>query len=185
MELCDDNLQNILNKRNTGFNKDEIYQIIKQLNNTFKIMSENKIVHRDIKLENILVKYENKEKSKFIVKLTDYGVSRKIISLSKKCKTYAGTLITMSPEILAGEEYDNECDLWSLGVIIYQLFFKKYPYDGLTEVAIYKKITEFGQRLLSKTGDEKLDDLLRKLLEKDPKKRIKWNDYFEHPFFKK
>ena len=64
----------------------------------------------------------------------------------------------MSPEILAGEEYDNEADLWSLGVIIYQLFFKKYPYDGATEVAIYKKINELGQKILKETGDKNLDD---------------------------
>ena len=83
MELCDDNLQNILNRRNTGFNKDEIYDILTQLNNTFKIMSKNIIIHRDLKLENILVKYLDNDKSKFIVKLTDYGVSRKMMSLSK------------------------------------------------------------------------------------------------------
>ena len=185
MELCDDNLQNILNKRNTGFNKDEIYDILSQLNNTFKIMSQNIIIHRDLKLENILVKYLDNDKSKFIVKLTDYGVSRKMMSLSKKCKSYAGTLLTMSPEILAGEEYDNETDLWSLGVIIYQLFFKKYPYDGEREVAIYKKINELGQKILKETGDKKLDDLIRKLLVNNPKKRVKWKDYFNHPFFKK
>ena len=93
-----------------------------------------------------------------------------MISLSRKCITYAGTITTMSPEILAGEEYDNETDLWSLGVIIYQLFFKKYPYNGATEVAIYKRINELGQAVLNKTGDENLDDLIRKL--------------FNHPFFK-
>ena len=77
MELCDDNLQNILNKRKVGFTSEEIYNIMSQLNNTFKIMNENKIVHRDIKLENIVVKY-NDEKSNinYIVKLTDYGISK-------------------------------------------------------------------------------------------------------------
>ena len=48
-----------------------------------------------------------------------------------------------------------------------------------------KKINEFGQALLEKTGDENLDDLIRKLLVKDPKKRINWKDYFNHPFFNK
>ena len=110
MELCDGNLQNILNKRNSGFNRDEVLDIIKQLNNTFKIMEENKIIHRDLKLENILIKYDDKNKSKFTVKLTDYGVSRKILSLSQKCKTYSGTIRTMAPEILEGEEHDIKCD---------------------------------------------------------------------------
>ena len=183
MELCDGNLQNILNKRNSGFNRDEVLDIIKQLNNTFKIMEENKIIHRDLKLENILIKYDDKNKSKFTVKLTDYGVSRKILSLSQKCKTYSGTIRTMAPEILEGEEHDIKCDLWSLGVIIYQLFFKQYPYDGETEVAIYNKIKKLGQKVIQKTGDEKFDNLIKKLLVEDPKKRLSWKEYFEDPIF--
>ncbi len=150
MELCDDNLHNILIERNKGFTSEEVLNIITQLNKTFKIMSKNNIIHRDIKLENILVKYINKEQSKYIVKLADYGVSRQLLSLSKQCKSYVGTVNTMAPEILAGEEYDAKCDLWSLGVIIYQLFFKKYPYDGLTEVVIYNQIQKFGRNILKR-----------------------------------
>ena len=183
MELCDDNLHNLLIKKPTGFNCNEVLDIIKQLNNTFKIMSEKLIVHRDLKLENILIKYIDKKKSKFIVKLTDYGVSRKILSLSKKCSTHTGTILTMAPEILAGEEYDSKCDLWSLGVIIYQLFFKKYPYDALTEVAIYNKIKNLGQSILEKTGNEKFDNLIKKLLVENPLNRLSWEDYFNDPLF--
>ena len=183
MELCDDNLHNLLIKKPTGFNCNDVLDIIKQLNNTFKIMSEKLIVHRDLKLENILIKYIDKKKSKFIVKLTDYGVSRKILSLSKKCSTHTGTILTMAPEILAGEEYDSKCDLWSLGVIIYQLFFKKYPYDALTEVAIYNKIKNLGQSILEKTGNEKFDNLIKKLLVENPLNRLSWEDYFNDPLF--
>ena len=56
-------------------------------------MNENNIVHRDIKLHNILVKYVNKEKTKFKVLLSDYGVSNQLSSITKKYKTYAGTRI--------------------------------------------------------------------------------------------
>jgi hypothetical protein len=178
MELCDNILQNILNEKKEAFNIDEVYDIISQLNNTFKIISENNIVHRDLKLENILVKYIDKKKSKFIVKLTDYGVSRKVLSISKKCNTYVGTVLTMAPEILAGEKYDNKCDLWSLGVIIYQLLFKEYPYDAETEVGLYNQINEFGDKYFKKTGEKQIDCLISKLLVKDPEKRLGWNDYF-------
>ena len=97
--------------------------------------------------------------------------------------TYTGTTLTMAPEVLAGEEYDKKCDLWSLGVIIYQLFFKKYPYSGLTEIAIYNQICQLGQKCLLKTGNKNLDDLISKLLVKEPNKRINWEEYFNHPFF--
>ena len=178
MELCDDSLQSILNKKINGFNKQEIYDIITQLNNTFKIMNKNHIIHRDIKLDNILVKYTDETKTKFIVKLTDYGLSKQLVSLSKFCITHAGTPLTMAPEILNDEEYNSECDLWSLGIIIYQMFFKKYPYISNTEIGLFKQITNFGQNLLEKTKDEKLDYLISKLLIIDPKKRMTCDEYF-------
>jgi serine/threonine protein kinase len=69
MELCDKNLFELLaiKERNKGFNVKEIFEILNQLNNTFKIMKENKIIHRDLKLENILIKY-NEDKT-FTIKL--------------------------------------------------------------------------------------------------------------------
>ena len=61
MELCDENLSEMLHKRlkngERGFNTDEIYEIMNQLNYTFKIMKENNIMHRDLTLDNILIKY--------------------------------------------------------------------------------------------------------------------------------
>ena len=72
MELCDNSLQKILDNKKEGFKIEEIYNIMNQLNNTFRIMNKNKIIHRDIKLENIVVK---KEKKEIKYKLTDYGMS--------------------------------------------------------------------------------------------------------------
>ena len=179
MELCDGSLQSILNKKNNGFNKEGIYDIITQLNNTFKIMNKNHIIHRDLKLDNILVKFTDNTKTKFIVKLSDYGLSKQLFSLSKFCNTHAGTLLTMAPEIINDEEYNDKCDLWSLGVIIYQMFFKQYPYISNTEIGLLKQINNFGQQLLKKTNDKKLDYLISKLLIKEQKKRITWDEYFD------
>ena len=184
MELCDDNLKNILKEKKEGFNEDEIKDIIQQLNNTFKIMVNNKIIHRDLKLENILIKYINDKKNKFIVKLSDFGVSRKLNTLTQKCQTFTGTLIYMAPEILNEEEYNNKCDLWSLGIIIYQLFFKDPPYNAIREIGLLRKIEKLGKSALKKTKVDLLDDLIDKLLEKDLCKRLSWEDYFKHPFIK-
>ena len=180
IELCDEDLNSVLIKSKKGFNKKEIFYIIHQLNNTFKIMVNNSIIHRDLKLENILIKYENTEKTKYTVKLIDFGVSKKLLAMTRRCKTTAGTITTMAPEILSEEEYNNECDLWSLGIIIYQLFFKEYPYKALTEIGILKEINNFGQRKLKKTGDKQLDYLISKLLIKDPKERMTWKEFFDY-----
>ena len=152
MELCDNSLQKVLNDRNEGFTYEQIFNIMSQLNNTFKIMYKNNIIHRDIKLDNILIKYKdnnNDSNINFIVKLTDYGISKQFKNTINT--SYMGTYETMAPEILEGEEnYDNKCDLWSIGIIIYQLYFKEYPYKGKTQVAIYNQIKELGKKLLKK-----------------------------------
>ena len=70
MELCDKNLSKVLaeriKKNGKGFNSEEILGILNQLNNVFKTMKENEIIHRDLKLENILIKYKDKEHKKNI-----------------------------------------------------------------------------------------------------------------------
>ena len=64
MEYCDKSLQTILNEKKIGFSCEEIFDIMNQLNNTFRIMNENNIVHRDIKLDNILIKYKDSKDNK-------------------------------------------------------------------------------------------------------------------------
>ena len=186
MELCDGDLFELLSnkKDNQGFNIDEIYDILNQLNNTFKKMDENKLVHRDLKLPNILFKYINKEKNYYIVKLSDYGISKVLFTLTKKLSTQIGTSNMMAPEILKGNHYDAKCDLWSLGIIIYLLYFHKYPYNGESEFAILNQIRNLRQKIIKKTENPELDNLILSLLNPDPDKRITWKQYFEHPFFK-
>ena len=157
---------------------------MKQLNNSFKIMKQNKIIHRDLKLENILIKFNDKDHKNFTVKLADYGSSKKLNSSFQKNKTFVGTINYMAPEILEKKEYDEKCDLWSIGIIIYRLLFFNSPFSGYTETALIKNIKKLGNNKLKKSGNKELDDLIKKLLEKDPEKRINWVDYFNHPFFK-
>ena len=121
MELCDDTLLDALCKTEKGFSSEEIRQILLELNNVFKRMNKYNISHRDIKLNNILVKYFNKEKTKFKILLSDYGESNHLNSITQNYSTHAGTSLIMAPEILNDEKYNNKCDLWSFGVIIYQL----------------------------------------------------------------
>jgi len=182
MELCDDNLLRVLSKKPSGgLSPIEIKRILLQLNKVFKKMNYYKISHRDIKLTNILVKYE--EGNKIRVLLSDYGISNQLSLLTTKFMTHAGTALTMAPEILNNEKYDDKCDLWSLGVVIFQLYARKYPYSGRCESEILKKIEVNGQSVLNEIEDEKIKDLLSKLLVRDPEKRISWEEYYKHPFF--
>ena len=177
LELCDNCLSKFKNKK--SFNAKKIREILKQLNNTLKIMKEKKIVHRDLKPDNILIKTE---KDKQIIKLCDYGISK--IGNMTRLKTHIGTLHYMAPEILEGQTYYTyKCDLWSLGIVIYELFFKEKPFMGQNEIALLANIKLKKNNNLKDTGDASLNDLIKQLLEYDPNKRMTWDDYFNHSFF--
>ena len=104
--------------------------------------------------------------------------------MTEKYKTNVGTKIIKAPEILQAENYNNKCDLWSLGVNIYQLYTKKPPYTGKFDKVILEQIKKLGHKVLDVIKDDKLKDLLSKLLVRDPKQRISWEEYFKHDFFK-
>lgn len=87
-----------------------------------KTLHEQNIVHRDIKLANILLT------KSFVAKLSDFGFAKAQDNSSVLMKTYCGTPITMAPEIHNHFQYDFKCDIWSLGVICYQLVYNKPPF---------------------------------------------------------
>jgi len=182
MEKCDNNLYKHLADRDKSFNSEEIREILKQLNYSFKIMVKNKILHGEIKLQNILLKYLNKEKTKFIVKLkiTDDSCSLNDTSNLISSIIENNNLRISSPEILKKEKDIKKCDLWSIGILIYLLYFKEFPFTGNNENEILDNI-EKGK--LKKIDDDQLNDLMNELLIINPKDGITWEDYFYHSFF--
>jgi len=142
--------------------------IFKQLNLAFKELLKNHIAHRNIKPDNILIKYTDDNKINFDIFLGGYAKSIKYL-IDNFIKTLIGTPSFIAPEILNKIEYHNNCDLFSIGMTLYLLYYQEFPKKD-----IIKTIEE----------DLQLDDLIRKLLVKDPKKRITWEEYFDHSFFK-
>jgi serine/threonine protein kinase len=181
MEICDGDLFDLLKLKN-GFSYKEIKKIMNQLNIVFEIMQKNHIMHRDLKLKNILFKYTNDSKTEFEVKLSDFGFSKKV-GEANITHTILGTPITMSPEILMKKSYTNESDLWSIGVIMYQMYFNAVPFFGYNEKLILNDILK-KKGVPSRMPKEKdFSDLLSKIFVIDPKNRISWENYFKHPFF--
>ena len=87
-------------------------------------MEEKGISHRDIKLNNILLGVDLEPK------ICDFGFARR--NNDDYMQSMLGTPVTMAPEILMGNPYDKKCDLWSIGVIIYQMVFGCYPFPAST-----------------------------------------------------
>lgn len=176
-ELCDGDLYNELMKRQNGFSTEEVRRIMIQLNDAFALMQKHKIVHRDLKVQNVFIKYT--KRPEFDVKLGDYGFSKELSD--DITATKLGTPITMAPEILMNKAYTSKADLWSIGVSIYHLLFRDLPFKGRNEVMILQCILQ--NKIPRNPTDQLLNDLIHKLLIVDPKKRITWKDYFSHPFF--
>ena len=170
----DDNLRNYLRHKN-NLPPILINKIFRQLNETFKELLNNHIVHRDISPDNILIKFDDVNKRNFNSVLTDYGVSKFQNDEDDLMRTVIGKYKFMAPEITKGEGYKNTCDLYSIGVTIYLLYFGVNPFDKFLIDGDISTIEE----------DKDLNDLVRKLLKKNPNERISWKEYFEHQFFKK
>ena len=175
MELCDSDLKTYVEEEHKeSFTIEEIREIFNQLNNVFKEMRKNNIIHRDLKLDNILIK--NLENGQKIYKLGDFrdiNLSIKAPEISRyKCYRHS---------------YNERCDLWNIGIMIYYIYFKNLPlekyYNRFEEYPqFYKAFVNMISNKLTDI-DLQLKDLLSRLLVINPYERMSWNEYFNHPFF--
>ncbi|AGD92578.1 putative serine threonine-protein kinase [Megavirus lba] len=152
-------------------------------------------IHRDIKPLNVLLSSENNDwdgknygtNEKLIVKLADFGLAKEFTKCENELmKSLCGSPAYMAPEILLNPNaaYDSKIDIWSFGVIMYQLLFGKHPnraqnINHLKELLENKRI-EFNY---NKNFSKHCYDLLKSVLTKDQKNRIEWSDLFNHEWF--
>jgi len=176
MDLCINNLENYIKSRENDITIKEIKEILNQLNNVFKIMNNNKIIHKDLKPRKILISLDRLDKC--LIKLSG---SSKNINLSNTITNTTNQNLTTAPEILNGENHSFKSDIWSLGIIIYFMLNKEYPFNGQNELLLFKDINSGKKLKLS--NDDKLNDLLNKMLKININERISWEEYFNHPFF--
>ena len=153
-------------------------------------LHDNKILHRDIKLENIMISGKEVDKSTdeelFWIKIIDFGTA-KIFEKNKKEKDVVGSSYYIAPEVLK-KNYNEKCDIWSVGIILYMTLVGKAPFDGKDDDEIIHNIktgnyNNKNEKL--KEHSEEVRDLLSKLLEKDSKKRLSAKEALEHNWFKK
>ena len=143
------------------------------------------IIHRDLKPENILIAYKNKNNNYPNIKICDFGMS-KMVSKQSSEKTVVGSLYYVAPEVL-NKNYNEKCDLWSCGVIMYFLLTKKVPFSSAFNNEIIEKIKK-GEYDTKSPPLDKLSpnalDLMQKLLTIDVNKRINIQEVLNHPWFK-
>ena len=145
-----------------------IHKILSQLNVCFKKMVEINKFHKDIKPGNIYIVYTNDDKDNFDIRLGGFNLSidEEDDNHSSCCP---GDDYFKAPESIYEGKHDK-CDLWSIGALIYYLCFFK----SLQNPCAFKK-----------PDDKDLKDLIEKLIVVNEEKRLNWDQYFSHPFFKK
>lgn len=157
----------------------EIYikKYISDLSEGLKYLYKNNIIHRDLKTKNLLISDCGD------IKIADFGFAKQWINQDLK-NTYCGSPLYMAPEILYYQNYDINSDLWSIGIIIYEMITGNPPFHVKNFYQLTKKMKEQKIQLPSEYSISKdLKELLENLLIKEPKHRLSWNDFFNHKWF--
>ena len=157
-------------------------------------LHENHILHGDLKPENILISSVEKDletNEDFAwIKIIDFGTAKIFKKQIKKGENIEGTLYYIAPEVFSGniDIYDEKSDIWSIGIILYRALTRKYPFIGRNEdetiFFIIDKDHDCNNELLGGYSNE-IQDLIKKLLKKDPNERPSAKEALNHEWFKK
>jgi calcium-dependent protein kinase len=174
---------------NNVFSETQIAVMFRQILSGLAYLHSNNIVHRDLKLENILIKEVEKSKETnedlFVLKIIDFGTA-KIFDKNKHARAIVGSSYYIAPEVL-NKKYSFECDLWSAGVILYMFIVGHAPFDGKSDREIMEKVKK-GDYLKNEerwlNSSKEVRDLINKLLKYKPEERLTAFEALKHPWFK-
>ena len=167
------------------FMENDASMLMKQILQGVNYLHSNYIVHRDLKPENIMLVLKPNSYRKSSLKIIDFGTAVQI-QPGQQISKFIGTSYYIAPEVLT-ENYNEKCDIWSCGVILYILLCGYPPFNGSSNVDIFHNI-QFSQPMF--TAEEWKDvspsaiDLIKNMLNKNPAKRLSAEMCLSHKWFK-
>ncbi|XP_039971075.1 serine/threonine-protein kinase ULK3 [Bactrocera neohumeralis] len=152
---------------------------LRQLAAAVQYMRANDICHFDLKPQNLLLT----RNPNVILKVADFGFAQHL-KLGEINQQLKGSPLYMAPEIVRKHQYDAKADLWSIGVILYECLFGKAPYTSKSIEELLQRIRNAEKITIPANASisNECHDLLCRLLEHDPAKRISFDSFFAHPF---
>ena len=168
----------IRNQKGISIHKESIFRkIFSQIFSAMDYLHKYNMAHRDIKLENILLK------KNYEIKIIDFGFG--MYNPEKKLqKFFCGTPNYMPPEIAEKKPYIGQlADMWSLGILVYKIFCADFPFKGKDEKELYKSI-KTGKFSYAKYTPEYAKKIIGGLIVLDPNKRMTCEDVLNCEWFK-
>ena len=145
-----------------------------QLKNGIQYLINNNILHRDLKPQNILIS------DTYIIKITDFGFAR-YFTKDTMIETICGSPLYMAPEIMSKNCYTIKSDLWSIGIIIYEMLYGTVPFKGSNIFILLNTINNTNLKFDKKYSISKsCITLLKSLIEKNSDTRCSWESFFNH-----
>ncbi|XP_040398921.1 serine/threonine-protein kinase Nek5 isoform X2 [Cygnus olor] len=182
MEYCDggDLMKRINMQHGVLFDEDQILSWFVQISLGLKHIHDRKILHRDVKAQNIFLSNNGK-----IAKLGDFGIARQLTNTMEFAYTCIGTPYYLSPEICQNRPYNNKTDIWSLGCVLYELCALKHPFEGNSLHQLVLKICRGYFQPVSPKYSYDLRMLISQLFKVSPRDRPSMNSILRKPFLQK
>ena len=168
----------IKNQRKEYFKESQILDYFTQICLAIKHIHGKHIIHRDLKSQNIFLTKTG------LVKLGDFGIAKNLNCTWQKAKTMIGTPYYLSPEIVNNKPYSFKSDIWSLGVLLYEMMALKMPFDANSLPMLTLKIIKGNYAPPPQRYTADLRNLISQLLNVDPDKRPSVDQILKLPIIK-